>query len=124
MHPSSALSGNGRANRWARYEASKASKRQARGAMRAQLAQVPATAQHEIKSAVYFVDWYYKGTCPDDDNVITRMKYARDGIAEALGINDRIMRIGAIRPHHDKGRAGTVTVTVRLYDFEQEGGEG
>lgn len=32
----------------------------------------------------------------DDDNLISRIKHQRDGIADAMGINDRAFRLGAV----------------------------
>ncbi len=98
-------------------------KRVARVAARRMMTLLPAEVLGDIKSAGYSIDWYYKGTRPDDDNIVGRMKYVKDGVAQALGIDDGIMRLIAVRLHHQKTRAGSVAFTVRLYPFEQ-GGEG
>ena len=48
----------------------------------------------------------------DDDNHISRMKWARDGIAKALGVDDRIFSTQPVewaRPV----RGGSVTVEIR-----------
>ena len=44
----------------------------------------------------YKVLWMYKGVEPDDDNIICRVKYVRDAIAEYYGINDRTMRVACV----------------------------
>ena len=44
----------------------------------------------------YKVLWMYKGVEPDDDNIICRVKYVRDAIAEYYGINDRTMRVAGV----------------------------
>lgn len=37
----------------------------------------------------YRIIWPYKGTCPDADNVVARMKHVLDGCALAFNLNDR-----------------------------------
>lgn len=44
----------------------------------------------------------FSGPTPDDDNVTARCKAARDGIAEALGVNDGDRR--AVTWHYDQER--------------------
>jgi hypothetical protein len=60
----------------------------------------------------YRVTWYYKGICPDDDNVLARCKYYKDGACLALGIDDRTLHLVSIDIVHDKERAGTMTLAI------------
>ena len=58
------------------------------------------------------VCWYYKGVCPDVDNVVARLKPLIDGCAQAFGINDRDIELGRVRRVHSLGtEAGTLTLT-------------
>ena len=51
----------------------------------------------------YSVRWYYWGTQkPDSDNVLASCKAYLDGIATALGVNDRDLECGRIERPHDK----------------------
>lgn len=51
----------------------------------------------------YSVRWYYWGTLkPDSDNVLASCKAYLDGIATALGVNDRDLECGRIERTHDK----------------------
>lgn len=51
----------------------------------------------------YSVRWYYWGTLkPDSDNVLASCKAYLDGIATALGVNDRDLECGRIERVHDK----------------------
>lgn len=52
----------------------------------------------------YTVRWFYKGAEPDDDNVLTRCKYYKDGACFAMGI-ERI---------HDLARAGKVEIVFEI----------
>lgn len=52
----------------------------------------------------YTVRWFYKGAEPDDDNVLTRCKYYKDGACSAMGI-ERI---------HDLARAGKVEIVFEI----------
>lgn len=55
------------------------------------------------------VTWYYKGTKPDVDNVVARLKPLIDGCAMAFGINDRDLEWGRVRRVHTLGKqAGTL----------------
>lgn len=63
------------------------------------------------------VTWYYKGTRPDVDNVVARLKPLIDGCAAAFGINDRDLELGRVRRAHTLDeRAGTV---VLHFDTEE-----
>jgi hypothetical protein len=64
--------------------------------------------------AHYRVTWHYKGNCPDDDNVLARCKYYKDGACLALGIDDKTLRNAGIDLDHtlDPLRVGTVTLTI------------
>jgi crossover junction endodeoxyribonuclease RusA len=49
----------------------------------------------------------------DDDNIVAAMKYALDGIADALGVNDRQFRLQ--RPTHgERVDGGAVVVRIEV----------
>jgi len=48
----------------------------------------------------------------DDDNLIASFKSGRDGMADALGIDDSRIKIKAVEIVVDKARAGSVYVSV------------
>jgi len=48
----------------------------------------------------------------DDDNLISRIKYGRDAIADTLGINDNCFRTQVDHIGHDPEKAGYVVVTL------------
>jgi hypothetical protein len=77
-------SNGGRANRFAYSRAAKAQKNEA---WKAALA----SGIRKEERAHVFVTWHpnAKGPLPDDDNCEASFKHARDGIAAALGIDDR-----------------------------------
>ncbi|MGN0815143.1 MAG: hypothetical protein ACI4P2_00115, partial [Akkermansia muciniphila] len=58
----------------------------------------------------YTVRWFYKGTEPDDDNVLTRCKYYKDGACSAMGIDDGKLRCRGIERIHDLECAGKVEI--------------
>lgn len=58
----------------------------------------------------YTVRWFYKGQEPDDDNVLSRCKYYKDGACSAMGIDDRILSCKGIERIHDFGKAGRVEI--------------
>lgn len=58
----------------------------------------------------YTVRWFYKGPEPDDDNVLTRCKYYKDGACFAMGIDDGRLRCRGIERIHDLARAGQVEI--------------
>ena len=58
----------------------------------------------------YTVRWFYKGPEPDDDNVLTRCKYYKDGACSAMGIDDGKLRCRGIERIHDLERAGKVEI--------------
>ena len=62
----------------------------------------------------YSIVWYYKGIRPDADNCLAACKAYLDGICDNLGINDRTLDVAHIIRHHDKAKAGTLTIT--FYD--------
>ena len=67
----------------------------------------------------YLIRWRYKGTPPDDDNVIGSCKAFRDGACAALGINDRGLRLRDVEYVHDKARW---KVMEMVFWSEDEGG--
>ena len=66
----------------------------------------------------YRVIWYFKGDAPDDDNVLTRCKYYKDGACKAMKIDDGPLRCLGIDRIHDFGRAGQVEIVFERRDNE------
>ena len=62
----------------------------------------------------YTVRWFYKGPEPDDDNVLTRCKYYKDGACSAMGIDDGRLRCRGIERIHDSARAGKVEIVFEI----------
>ena len=62
----------------------------------------------------YTVRWFYKGAEPDDDNVLTRCKYYKDGACSAMGIDDGRLRCRGIERIHDLARAGKVEIVFEI----------
>ncbi len=48
----------------------------------------------------------------DDDNLIASFKYARDAIAEAVGVNDKRLKTGAVEQKRDPTGKGYTVVTL------------
>lgn len=65
----------------------------------------------------YSVRWFYKGPEPDDDNVLTRCKYYKDGACAAMGIDDRVLSCKGIERVHDLARAGEVEVVFEKDEY-------
>ena len=66
----------------------------------------------------YRVIWYFKGDPPDDDNVLTRCKYYKDGACKAMKIDDGPLRCLGIDRVHDLTRAGQVEIVFERRDDE------
>lgn len=58
----------------------------------------------------YRVIWYFKGDPPDDDNVLSRCKYYKDGACKAMKIDDGPLRCLGIDRVYDLARAGQVEI--------------
>lgn len=89
-HPSVNLSPNGRPHWAAKYKEADDVKRKTR----AYLESMDYSANYAPRW--YKVLWMHKTCEPDDDNIICRVKYIRDAIAEYYGINDRTMRVAGV----------------------------
>ena len=109
-HPPAALSPNGNRCHWARVSAARKQARQlAAIATEAQLLLTPLTTT----PTTYSITWNHYGTIqPDDDNVIARIKSYKDGICDALGINDRTLRLAGLTFIRDKASKKTLTITI------------
>ena len=66
----------------------------------------------------YRVIWFFKGDPPDDDNVLSRCKYYKDGACKAMKIDDGPLRCLGIDRVYDLARAGQVEIV-----FERRGSE-
>ena len=61
----------------------------------------------------YHLVWNYFGTVmPDDDNVVARIKSYKDGICDALGINDRSLRLGSVDFIREKATKKKLWITL------------
>lgn len=59
----------------------------------------------------YHITWNYFGTqLPDDDNIIARCKSYKDGICDALGINDKTLHCSGVTFIRDKATKKTLTI--------------
>ena len=67
--------------------------------------------QRNFAARTYVVDWFYKGRCPDEDNVVARLKPILDGCAEAFGIDDRVLSVRGVNRIHSKEDAGKLIIT-------------
>lgn len=62
----------------------------------------------------YEIEWNsYGHQQADDDNIIARCKSYKDGICEALGINDKTLRCAGVSFTRDKATKKTLTITLR-----------
>lgn len=52
------------------------------------------------------VRWFYRGVCPDVDNVVARLKPLLDGCADAFGVDDRCLELGRVQRVHALGELG------------------
>ena len=66
---------------------------------------------------VYDVTWYYsRGVAPDEDNLVGRCKALLDGVADALGVDDRGWHLGVVsrvKVGMRDALAGRVEITLR-----------
>lgn len=70
--------------------------------------------QYPDQFTSYRYVWNYYGTqLPDDDNIIARCKSIKDGVCDALGINDRNLRNHGVTFVKDKTTKGTVTIILK-----------
>lgn len=61
----------------------------------------------------YRIIWNHWGTVqPDDDNVVARIKSYKDGICDALQINDKNLRLRGVDFIRDKTTAKTLTIII------------
>lgn len=107
--PDKALSPNGRPNRYEKARAIRAAKSLAYWSTKEQLGRRKCHCVHDIT-----VQW-----CPpdrrsrDDDNLIASFKAYRDGIAAALGVDDK-----GFQPHHNPNgpimQKGMVKVSITI----------
>lgn len=79
-----------RAN-YARIAAKKRERNDGWMAARRALCSLPCNAAGRVdfRPLGYRIVWPYKGTCPDADNVVARMKHVLDGCALAFNLDDR-----------------------------------
>jgi Holliday junction resolvase RusA-like endonuclease len=65
------------------------------------------------KPTTYRIIWNHYGTTqPDDDNVVARIKSHKDGICQALNINDKDLRLRGVDFIRDKGSKKTYTLII------------
>lgn len=116
--PSKDLSPNGRVHWAKKAKAARSEKHQAFLLTRAagwHLAKLPESRIH------LWIDFYPPtARMPDDDNMLARFKAARDGIAQALGIDDqRFISHPNVRGEKRAGGQVVVTLTGGIGDDHQ-----
>lgn len=60
----------------------------------------------------YVVAWEPRRKRMDADNLIAGLKYCQDGIAAAIGVNDRYMTVASVEQIRDPEKAGYIEVTI------------
>jgi len=105
--PSKALSPNGRAHR---MEKAREAKKARKWAWVAVLAALGRNRWAHEGAAIVWTVHPKTANAMDDDNAISMLKPSRDGIADALGINDRTFQASLIFGEPVKG--GKVVVTI------------
>lgn len=60
----------------------------------------------------YVVAWEKRRRMMDKDNLIAGLKYCQDGIAEALGVNDRYIFVNDVEQIRDPEKKGYMEVTI------------
>ena len=111
--PPKALSPNGRPNRWQKHAAAQQLKNDAfhatQQAIGAPRNPVPVLTLPLTLNVV--IAWEGRREC-DPDNAWASMKYAIDGIALALCIDDRHIIPGAIQQERDPEKKGFIRVAI------------
>lgn len=111
-HPPAALSPNGNRAHWGTVALARKKCREAACLI---------TTEHMLHNNVptdkvykhYHICWNYFGTVmPDDDNVVARIKSYKDGICDALGINDRSIHLGSVTFVHVKETKKKLWITL------------
>ena len=111
-HPPAALSPNGNRAHWAAVAAARKKCRQAAAFIATEHMRLnpPPIGKEWTK---YHICWNYWGTVmPDDDNVVARIKSYKDGICDALGINDRSIHLGSVTFVHVKETKKKLWITL------------
>ena len=88
-------------------------KREARGRARivALAGMQRAGAQRGVFEPVrYRITWVYKGTRPDQDNVVAACKAYLDGCSDAFAVDDRAWTLEPVELVHDKVHAGWLVI--------------
>lgn len=102
-HPDKVLSPNtqvpltARGARVHNFKRVKAKMKAREGAFLRAFAATLSLPQRNFPAREVSVIWFYKGTMPDIDNVVARLKPLIDGCAKAFGVNDRDLELGRVR---------------------------
>lgn len=114
------LSPNARPNRYAKARIVKQVREMA------MLATLGSLDCHAIRAAIappvtvsYTVGWGKGRKQVDDDNGAASCKAIRDGIADALGINDKHLITGTFAQERDPAKVGYVRVDLEWADAEE-----
>lgn len=67
----------------------------------------------------YVVAWERGRKRMDDDNLKAALKAAQDGIADALGVNDKHMIVGTVTQTRDQDKRGYIKVAIEPAAKEQ-----
>ena len=114
-HPPAALNPNGNRAHYMRISAARKKARAfaAEATVKLLEQEVGCTLSHAEIPTTYRIIWNHWGTQqPDDDNVVARIKSYKDGICDALQINDKTLRLRGVDFIRDKTTAKTLTIII------------
>ncbi len=113
--PPRELSPNARVHWRTKATAAKATRDAATLVTRSLLARAPRPAFIDDPALVVDIEimWGSGRKRMDADNATSMMKSGLDGIADGLGVNDRVFRLEALRQGFATDRAGSVVVVIR-----------
>lgn len=100
LKPNKALHPNARATWRAKMQPCKKARTYARLVTQSVL-QSKGLSADEFRPIGYALTWFYKGVKPDADNCLAACKAYLDGVADALGINDKDLDVFGIYREHN-----------------------
>ena len=72
----------------------------------------------DFRPCGYALTWFYKGVKPDADNCLAACKAYLDGVADALGINDKDLDVFGI--YRERNIALSDYITLTFYTQKQK----
>lgn len=106
--PDRALSPNARGHWSKRHRASQSARKMAWAVTRQQFAHPSATWRQRASIPLHFTFMEPNAHHRDDDNLLAMMKPYRDGIADALGVDDSRFEIKSITRTRKTGESGVL----------------